>query len=305
MPYGHSSSVMDIRELEQFLAVLDHGSILGAAEAQGLAQPALSRRMRALEQSLGVPLLDRSARGVTATVYGALLERHARLVLRSRERAIDELRSFRDGIEGHARVGVGPAFASLLPRAIEDVSARRPGLTFDVIHGTFDALVRGLRVGEIDGAFTLIASGESHKGLEVRPLVRDEVLVLCNGQHPLRRKRKLRLAELANERWALMNRPRSVIETFQRVAAERGLEAPHIAVETNSLDLIKSLVIRGSFLSVLPRGAVLADLEEGRAAALAVEDLPEVMSGFLHRNEILPPAVDLLLDEVGSQLRSR
>jgi DNA-binding transcriptional LysR family regulator len=294
---------MDIRELEQFLAVLDRGSILGAAEESGVAQPALSRRMRAFEKSLGVPLLVRSTRGVTPTVYGKLLERHARLVLRDRQRAIDELQALRDGVAGHARVGLAPALSSLLPRAIEKLSEARSGLTFTVVEGTYDSLVHGLRSGEIDGAFSLLVPGEPHEGLLARTLVEEPVGIFCSATHRLKRKRRLDLRELSNERWAMINRPRSIIELFRSSVAARGLAAPRICVETDSLDLLKSLVLRGGFLTVLPHGALHAELEAKEAATLPVPELPTVAAGFLHRQEVLPPPVALLLEVVESLLR--
>ena len=291
---------MDIRDLEEFLAVIEHGSILGAAEQRGVAQPGLSRRLRALEKSLGVQLLTRSSQGVTATVYGALLERHARLVLRDRQQALDELQSLRDGVQGHARVGVAPAVSSLLPGAIERLSRDRSGLTFTVVEGTYDALVRDLRTGEIDGAFTLLVPGEPHDGLTVHRLVEDPVLVFCNPEHPSRRRRKLPLSALADERWALISRPPSIIEMFRSIAASRGIDSPRIIVETDSLDLLKSLVSRGTFLTALPRGAMRSELEQGLVATLAIDGLPTLTAGFIHRQEVLPPAVELLLDEVVS-----
>ena len=292
---------VDIRDLEDFLAVLAHGSILGAAEESGVAQPALIRRMRALEKSLGVPLLTRSPRGVTPTVYGELLERHARLVLRDRQQAVDELRALRDGVVGHARVGVAPTLSGLLPVAIEHLCQEHPGLTFSIVEGTYGSLVRDLRSGEIDGLFSLLAPGAAHEGLIVRPLADDPLQILCNPKHPPRRKKRLRLADLADARWAFMSEPRSLVEAFLDIAASHGLESPRITVRTDSLDILKSLVLRGSLLTVLPRGAVRSELMEKRASVLrTVERLPEPAAAFLHRQEVLPPAVALLADEVSS-----
>jgi len=289
---------MDIRDLEQFLAVLDHGSILGAAESSGVAQPALSRRMRALEKSLGMPLLHRTARGVTATVYGELLAGHARLVLADRQRAVDELRSLRDGVVGHARVGVGPALSGLLPRAIQRLCKERPGITFSVSHGTYDSLIRDLRTGEIDGAFALLAPGEPSEGLSIDLLFEERAQIFCAASNPLARRRSLRMEELADQRWVLMNRPRSIIETFRATSAALGFPAPLVSVETDSLDLIKSLVLEGDLLTPLPPGAMRAEVEAKRAVALPLLDLPSFPAGFIHRMEVLPPAVALLLEEV-------
>ena len=291
---------MDIRSLEEFLAVLEHGSILGAAEALDLAQPGLSRRIRALEQELSVPLLTRSSQGVTPTVYGELLERHARLVLHDRQRALDELQAMRDGVVGHGRVGVAPALSGILPGAIDRLTRDRSGLTFSIVEGTYDTLVRDLRKGEIDGAFTLLIPGEEHEGLTVRTLAQDRVYIFCNADHPLRKKKSVPLSALANHRWALINRPRSIPEMFRRIAASHGFEAPRVCVETDSLDLVKSLVITGSFLAAVPGGAMALEVEQGRIFRLAVDGLPTLATGFLHRQEVLPPAVSLLLEEVES-----
>ena len=289
---------MDIRALEEFLAILEHGSILGAAEARGVPQPGLSRRLRSLEKQLGVQLVTRNSQGVSATVYGDLLGRHARLVLRDRQQALDALQALRDGVVGHARVGVAPALSSILPKAIARLTKDRPGITFSVIEGTYDTLVRDLRNGEIDGAFTLLVPGEEQEGLAVRELVEDPIFVFCNAEHPLRRKRSVQFSALEHERWVLINRPRSILRMFRRVASSHGFDAPRLCVETDSLDLVKSLVMTDTFLAPLPQGAMKAELEQRRVSKLAIQGLPTLKTGFLHRQEVLPPAVSLLFEEV-------
>lgn len=252
-------------------------------------------------------LFSRTGRGVVPTEFGQLLVGHAQLVLRDREHAIEALTSLRDGVVGHARVGVAPALAGVLPEAIEKISRERPGLAFFVVHGTYDSLVHGLRDGEIDGAFTLLPPGESQEGLSVHSLVDDEVRVLCGADHPLARKRKVELRALFGERWALMNRPRSILTAF-RAFAEAELEggaSARITVESDSLDLIKSLVVEHGFLTVLPPGAVEFELRAKRIRALPIEGLPTLSAGFVHRQEVLPPAVALLLDEVSALLKGR
>ena len=89
---------------------------------------------------------------------------------------------------------------------------------------------------------------------------------------------------------------------FRSIAASRGLESPRTCVETDSLDLLKSLVLREGFVTALPRGAVRTELESRLAVALPIPGLPSLAAGFLHRQEVLPPAVSLLLDELRVQL---
>ena len=294
---------MELRDLEDFLAVLAHGSILGAAEERGLAQPALSRRIRALERSLGVQLLNRSSRGVSATAQGTLLERHATLLLRQRARALEELHAQDDGAVGHARVGVAPVLSGLVPLAIERLCGERPGLSFSVHEGVFDSLVRDLRAAEIDGVFSLIPPDTSLDGLTVQTLSTERLRIVCHPRNPLRRRKRLRLSELRDAKWALMRQPRSMVDAFLEIARARGLRSPRISVRTDSLDVLKTLVFRGSFLTALPLGAVRSELEEKRGAVLqTVERLPAASAAWIQRQEALPRGLELLRSEVEASI---
>jgi DNA-binding transcriptional LysR family regulator len=120
----------------------------------------------------------------------------------------------------------------------------------------------------------------------------------------LRRRRKLSFADLAEERWALISRPLSIVDMFRSIAASHGIDRPRICVETDSLDLLKSLVLHETMLTALPRGAMKSELGQGQVASLAIKGLPTLPAGFLHRQEMLPPAVALLVDEAAASTGS-
>ena len=155
------AALVDFEMMESFLAVLEHGSILSAAEATGTSQPTLSRRIRELEDSLGVPLLNRTSRGTTPTVYGVHFRQHAEKMLRDHRLGLDDLRALRNGTHGHARIGMAPALSGYLPGAIATLQETRTGTSFEVMEGTYDSLVSRTLKGEVDGAFTMLPPGES------------------------------------------------------------------------------------------------------------------------------------------------
>lgn len=78
---------MDVRQLRYFIGVFEAGSFTAAAHRLGVAQPALSQTVIALENDLGVELLERQPRGVRPTAAGMTLLDHAHIVLRNIERA--------------------------------------------------------------------------------------------------------------------------------------------------------------------------------------------------------------------------
>jgi DNA-binding transcriptional LysR family regulator len=99
---------VELRNLEYFLAVVEHGSLRAAAQQLGVTQPALTKAVRRLEDSFGVLLFERRARGVALTTYGSALVRHARDLRSSVRAAWDELGALRTGSAGLVRVGRAP-----------------------------------------------------------------------------------------------------------------------------------------------------------------------------------------------------
>src|SRR5437764_4202543 len=117
---------MELRDLEYFAVIAEHGHLGRAADALHLSQPALSKSLRRLEQILDVKLVNRTPKGVELTAEGSMLllrVRELRLSLRSVAREIADMS---EGREGHLRIGVGSpvseqlltsAFAALLKDA--------------------------------------------------------------------------------------------------------------------------------------------------------------------------------------------
>ena len=294
---------MDFELLEDFLAVLEHGSILAAAEATGSSQPTLSRKIRELEDSLGVLLLNRTSRGVSPTVFGSTFKQHAEKLLQDHQRTLDELRALKSGSHGHARIGMAPAFSGYLPLVINKLRASKPGATFEVVEGTYDTLVQKTLKGEIDGAFSMLPPGESVESLAVSKIAKEPVIIVADAQHPLSKKKGIQLDDLEKEAWVLMNRPRSIMDGFYQIASDRGLHAPHISLETSSLDFLKSMIRDSSLLTLLPRGAVVAELHGGRFSALDVQGLPKVEIAFIHQHGVVSPLTSQIVHEVEATVK--
>ena len=99
---------MKLHHLRNLVAVADANSIRGAARAQGLAQPAITRGLRDLEKELGVPLLERHGKGVSLNAYGESFVVRARSVLRDVERGREEIAQLKGGADmGRGRVNAG------------------------------------------------------------------------------------------------------------------------------------------------------------------------------------------------------
>jgi DNA-binding transcriptional LysR family regulator len=195
---------MDPAQLQTFVHVARRGSITAAADELGYTQSAVSRQVAALEASIGAPLFDRRARGVDLTAHGRLLLPHAESLLERMEATRRALRQLDQVADGQLRVGAFPtANALLVPRALAVFREQHPHVALSLVEGATQRQLARLDAGDIDLAVVSAFPDQRLSGEQVTlsPLLDDRMLVALPRSHPLARRRRLRLAELAADSW--------------------------------------------------------------------------------------------------------
>jgi len=233
---------MDVRDLNYFVTVASLGHIGRAAEQLGLTQPAVTKSIARLEHALNARILERHAKGVTVTAFGAHVLRQAVRLRSATEDAKRELADLATGAAGHLRIGTGLAVAQhLLPLACSRLLVERPRVTFDILAGTGKSLVPYLR----DGHFDLVLSGippGSEPGLRHEGIMDDRVVVIARRNHPLHRRRKVTLEQIAQQRWILSRSGSLLADWLGQRWREAGLPAPVPAVQVDSMATLLSIV---------------------------------------------------------------
>ncbi|MGH1447504.1 MAG: LysR family transcriptional regulator [Cognatishimia sp.] len=153
--------------LESFLAVLDRGSLSGAARAQGISQPAISQQMSALEAVYGTPLLQRSTTGATATRAGSIVARHATEMLKTHRQMQGEIAALADTPRGELRVTLSQFMATNpVGEKLQALHGAYPDLKLmikvedrlvDVVKEGYDLALRTGDLGTTDGIIRKIA----------------------------------------------------------------------------------------------------------------------------------------------------
>lgn len=186
---------MDLTLTRSLLAVAEHGVIGDAAEALGLSQPALSRRIQLLEDEVGAELLVRSGRGVVLTEMGRLCVREGRAMVERFDRMkADIARSVR--LEaGTVRVGGGATAVSyILPQAIASFRATHPDVRFEVREVGSREVEQAVHNEEVEvGVVTLPVVTQD---LDVEALVRDRIVLVAGAGHPLTQKNRVCISQL-------------------------------------------------------------------------------------------------------------
>lgn len=186
MPVRESMHRMNLTQLETFVHVAEHGSFSKAAMVLGVAQPALSRQVRALETELHETLLLRNGRGVELTEAGRRLLQHGQDILNLVSHAKDDLRARRSEPVGQITIAMPPTLARLHTLAlIRAFQAEMPQARLTIMEGFSVHLTEWLLTGRTDLA--LVYNPEPVPALEILPLRRERLcLVSPKDQAPAR-----------------------------------------------------------------------------------------------------------------------
>lgn len=225
---------MELRDLEYFAVVAEHGHLGRAAEALDLSQPALSKCLRRLERAMQAKLVKRTPKGVELTAVGAALRAHVDRLRLSIDDVAREAADLSHGRAGHLRVGAGSGvYDRFMALACSALFRDAPKVTLTLTSAPNAELLAALRSGDCD----LVVSGiphPSYQDIVQERLYGDEFIVFASRSHRLAKAARVNLSDLAQERWALSASYDLSWQNVHRVLEDHGLPQPQVAFETKA-----------------------------------------------------------------------
>lgn len=291
-------SHLKTRQLVLLVELGRHGSILHAAQAAHLTQPAASKLLSDLEHVLGVKLFDRLPRGVAPTWYGEVMIRRAGAALAELDAAHQEVMELLSGMAGRVAVGsVLTPSTTLLPAAITALKARQPRVHVAISVDTSKILIEQLQNGDLDLVIGRVLDGESAAQLSFEPLTDEPHMLVARAGHPLADRPGLSLAELARQSWIVPPAGSILRDRLTAVFLSAGLDLPQHTVETLSLPVMTALMTQSDMISALPCELVRPYLEGGQLTELPVDlglrmDVYGIVTRRAHQ---LSPGAELML----------
>src|SRR5579864_2744965 len=193
---------IDVHHIRAFLAVAEALQFSVAADRLHMTQPALSRIIKALEESVGAALLARTTRRVELTNAGRVFAEHCELALTHIDQAVTLARRAEAGNIGHLRIAyMDFAINGTLPAIIEAFGKKFPSINIDLVHMPSTMQKEAMLDSTIDVGFMI--GPFAAPGVETRIFGREPMVALLPAAHPLTEKKTLRLVDLANERFVL------------------------------------------------------------------------------------------------------
>jgi DNA-binding transcriptional LysR family regulator len=273
---------MRLSQINDFVAIVEAGSIRAAARGQGVTHPALTKSLRLLEDELGVTLIRRGSRGVTLTPYGRAFLERARAIRGEVRKAEEELRDLKGDAVGTVSISVSPAAAAILaPAAFATFLPRHPEARVRVVEGTPSALLALVRDETLDFALGNRPAKTMEAGIHFRTLLRVPMVVAGRRDHPLRRARALR--ELAEATWVGLYPP-GTGGMVERAFSAVGLPFPRSYVHCESHTFAFELMARTDAVMPVPAALVgPASAAPGLVPIEIAEPFPDMMLGMITR----------------------
>jgi DNA-binding transcriptional LysR family regulator len=246
--------VMELRQLEYFVAVAEEANFTRAAERVHISQSGISAQVRRLEQQLGAELIDRSARTATLTPAGSAALEHARAVIAAAsavQQAVDEVTGLLRG-----RLVVAMVTACTVRPLFDALSAfhsTHPGVELSLLEDASDRLIERVRSGEADLALTGVAAMPA--GLEGFPVISERLVAAVPADHPLARRKRVTLADIAAHPVICMPKGTGIRTVFDRGCSARAA-LPDIALQASAPSAVADLAARGLGVAILTASMV-------------------------------------------------
>lgn len=290
---------MTIRHLRIFEAVAREGSMNRAAARLYLSQPTVSKAVKELEDYYDVRLFERLSQRLYITREGELLLSYARQVLEGFDRMERALR--RPDRPQELRVGCSVTVGTALINPLLDRAAQAlKGCQVMVEVSNTSVIEEMILSNRVD--LGLVEGIVRHPDLLHLPVLTDRLCLVSAPDHPLARKKELKLSDL--EGWELISRERGSVDRnqFEQILRQEGIRMVRSWNCTNT-EAIKNGVIAGRGVAVLSTLIVQKELERGELVALEVEGLPILrpIEAVYHKDKFLSAPMKALLEVCGEE----
>ena len=260
---------MEIGQVEAFLAVGTFGGFRRAAEALRVTQPAVSARIKALENSLGVPLFERERGNLALSAAGRALRPHAEQLLQAVALARQAVHNLRPASGGALQIAAALSICTyLLPDVLKWFQAAHPKVMITVRSGHSKEVLEMVLSGEAEIG---LARSLHHPAVETVSLRDDPLILVGLAAAWPKGARRVRLEQVADQALIFFDRGSSDWTLSHGLFRRAGL-VPNVVLEVETIETAKRMVERGMGLAFLPHLAVSREIRRRTLVAIDILD---------------------------------
>ena len=243
---------MELNNLKAFITVADCASFSAAAEKLHLTQPAVSKRIAALESALDAPLFDRIGRRIRLTEPGAALLPVARRICSDLTQIQQTIASLGQNVAGKLSIGTSHHIGlHRLPALLREFTARYPEVEMDLHFMDSEDACAAVEANSLELAVVTLPESP-FPNLQTRLIWNDPLLIATDPDHPLTRKKNPQPSDLADYPAIVPSRETVTRQVLDKALLPFGIK-PRVAMETNYIETIKMMVSVGLGWGAIPQ----------------------------------------------------
>ena len=268
---------IDFRHLETFCRVADLKSFSKAADDLFLTQPTVSGHILSIEKSLSLRLFDRTSREVRLTKAGEVFLEYASKILSSRKDLLNALSEFSQGIRGELSLGASTIPGEyLLPKLMGDFKKEYPRFIISLKIADTKEIVQYVLQDSVE--FGIIGAKLNHPSLHYERYEEDEIIVVAPPDHPLTRKKRVKVEELLKEPWIIREEGSGTQMAIEKALRKKGksLKQFNVVMEMGSSSSVKEGVKAKLGLAFLSKRATEEEVRYAFLSRIGLEGIEPI-----------------------------
>lgn len=259
---------MEFDQLRLFVDMVREQSFTKVAERNFITQPAVSLSIQKLEDELGTKLLERTTRKVLVTDEGWILYQYARDILEKAQEVKTVLQERQDKVLGSIRLATVHSVGLYgLPAPLKEFIRRYPEVNIHVEYKLSDQVYHSVLDGDVD--LGLVAYPETRTGVVAVPFFADELVLICNQEHPLANRTSVGVQDLDGQQFVAFEAEIPTRKAIDAMLEQNGVRVT-VRMQCDNIEILKKMVEVGLGVSLVPH---LSVRHEARTGALCVRRL--------------------------------
>ena len=283
---------MTIRHLKIFKTVADLGGMSKAAKELHITQPSISQAIAELEKYYGVKLFERLSQKIYLTKEGELMLSFSRHILDSFEQMEAAMNQAVE--KSSLRIGCSVSVGTcLIEEILDEAKERIPQCQISVIVTNSSEIEQLILTNEVDVG--IVEGILKNKDLVITPVCEDELVLVCNMNHPLAKETMVTLDMLQGQDYASRESGSAERNQYEKLFEDSGLQLNRVFCSTNT-EAIKNAVIHGRGIAVFSRRMVKQEVEQGEMVVIPVRDITvkRNIDFVMHKNKYISNEIQMM-----------
>jgi DNA-binding transcriptional LysR family regulator len=286
---------MQIESLKVFCDLADSESFTKAAQINGVTQSAVSQQISSLERLFKSQLIERSKKQFRLTREGQVLYDYSKQILQAYESLDSELKELKDIISGTIRVATIYSIGLHdLPPYIKKFMQSYPTVNVHVEYRRANQVYEDVLSNVVD--LGLIAYPIKDAKLEIVPLRKEPLVLICHPQHPFTKQKSIKLKALDGQNIISFEPDTPTRKALDRILKEHGVEVKHV-MEFDNVETVKRAVEIDAGISIVPQSTVIQENDKKTLASVEIEDgqFFRPIAAIYKKKRVLSPAMKQFL----------